>query len=149
MPGWVLPSPSRPRGQLLLGQAVQRLPVALPPPGDKVRLDLPVDLVVGDLAGSGRCGVSRGSHLRDADYAGVQQAEVAAPAQVVGVVDAGPVAVRRSHLLVVMVRLVQQRRDIVLAEHASPRPLPLKRKLVGVHPVMSFLSLFRAGYTYG
>ena len=44
-----------------------------------------------DLAGSSRRGVSRGPHLLDADDPGVQQAEVAAPAQVVGIVYAGAV----------------------------------------------------------
>jgi len=116
---WMLVSSTRCVRPLLRSPIVE-VPLHPSSTGFEIGLDLPINLIMRDLACAGpRCS-SRLSHLLAPDDTCVQQAVVAAPAQVVSIVYAALIAVRGPHPLKVMVRPGQQRRDVVMAEDASP-----------------------------
>jgi hypothetical protein len=81
-------------GRTLLARAP-----AYPPAGSEIRLDLPVDLIVGDLAGASVISSLRLQHLFVADNAAMPQAYMATPAKDWGAVDTELVAVRLPYLL--------------------------------------------------
>src|SRR5437762_9063811 len=88
----VLPSAPRCIGPLFR-RAVVEVPLDLPPGRFEIGLDLSINLVVRDLANARQRRRGGLLHLFRRDDPGVQQAVMAAPTQVVAVLDAELVAV--------------------------------------------------------